>query len=124
MGERMRDARKVTRPHARMDIGGEHMDGAWRNTAGWKLGGHMDGAWGHTVGHTAGHIGGLKGNTWMVHGRTTERRTAGRTEERTVACQDGNWGDTWKVHGDTRWGTQLDAEEDIGRTRRITQRNG
>ena len=48
MGERMRDARKVTRPHARMDIGGEHMDGAWRNTAGWKLG----------------------GVTWMVHGDT------------------------------------------------------
>ena len=72
---------------------------------------------GHTEGRTVGHI---TGNT---EGRT-ERRTAGRTEERTVACQDGNWGDTWKVHGDTRWGTQLDAEEDIGRTRRITQRNG
>ena len=72
---------------------------------------------GHTEGHTVGHI------TGNMEGRT-ERRTAGRTEERTVACQDGNWGDTWKVHGDTRWGTRLDAEEDIGRTRRITQRNG
>ena len=60
-------------------------------------------------------------------GRTeghTEGRTVGRTEGRTVACPDGKLGDTWKVHGDTRWGTRLDAEEDIGRTRRITQRNG
>ena len=57
---------------------------------------------------------------WCMEGRT-ERRTAGRTEGRTVACQDGNWGDTWKVHGATRWGTRLDAEEDIGRTRSITQ---
>ena len=41
-----------------------------------------------------------------------------------ICGQDGIWGDTWKVHGDTQCGTRLDAEEDIGRTRRIIQRNG
>ena len=97
MGERMRDARKVTRPHARMDIGGEHMDGAWRNTAGWKLGGHMDGAWGHTVGHTAGHIGGhqknAQKNTDGTHGGT-HGGTNGGTHRRTHCGMPG-----WKFGG-------------------------